>query len=268
MNTAVQPFDFKGHRVRVVPGEDGEPLFVLADLCKVLSIANARDVAARLADDMKGVGQIDTLGGAQQMTVVTEAGMYAVVMRSDKPQSEPFRRWVTSEVLPSIRKTGGYGKAPARELTFEEKALEVMSELTARVEDQRKQLEIVKPLAARAVAYSASARDIGRQEFAREICKALREQLGIDAKQPQVYEFLGRKLNLFIVGNRRDNGHATSHGERGGWSLTHKGTTEDGHNYATGKLTRKGQEYAWQRIFNYADEHGTLTLPIKETSAA
>lgn len=102
------PFTYEGTAVRTII-KDGEPWFVLADLCKVLDIKNARMVAGRLSDSMKGVSQIDTPGGVQEMTVVTEAGMYSVVMRSDKPEAVRFQEWVTGEVLPSIRKTGHYG---------------------------------------------------------------------------------------------------------------------------------------------------------------
>lgn len=88
--------------------KSGEPWFVLSDLCKVLDLGTPSKVAARLDDDEKGVNLIHTLGGNQKMTVVNESGMYAVILRSDKPQAKPFRKWVTSEVLPSIRKTGNY----------------------------------------------------------------------------------------------------------------------------------------------------------------
>lgn len=106
------PFAYGDTQMRVVMIA-GEPWFVLADLCAVLDIANTRNVAARLADDQKGVRPIDTLGGRQNVTVVNEAGMYEVVIRSDKPEAVTFRRWITSEVLPQIRKTGGYTTAPA-----------------------------------------------------------------------------------------------------------------------------------------------------------
>lgn len=99
---------FHGQAVRVITDEHGESWFVLTDLCAALGIRNARDVAARLDDDMKGVGLIDTLGGRQSMTTVTEPGLYDVIVRSDSPQAKPFRRWVTTEVLPSIRRTGAY----------------------------------------------------------------------------------------------------------------------------------------------------------------
>lgn len=134
------PFTYQGTNVRTVLIDD-EPWFVLTDLCKVLEIRNARDVAARLADDMKGVGSIDTLGGTQRMTIVSEAGMYAVIMRSDKPQSEPFRRWVTSEVLPQIRRTGTYGQP--RELTEDQivhQALQISARRVKQLEAENAEL--------------------------------------------------------------------------------------------------------------------------------
>lgn len=85
-----------------------EPWFVLKDVCVVLGIENQRNVAARLDDYEKGVHQMDTLGGKQNVTIVNESGLYNVILRSDKAEAKPFRKWVTSEVLPTIRKTGGY----------------------------------------------------------------------------------------------------------------------------------------------------------------
>lgn len=97
----------------------GEPWFVLKDVCNILNINNASDVYNRLDDDEKGVAQIDTLGGRQKMSTVNESGLYHVILRSDKPEAAPFRKWVTSEVLPSIRKNGGY-IAGQEQLTPEE----------------------------------------------------------------------------------------------------------------------------------------------------
>ncbi len=100
-------FEFTGRAVRVVE-RDGEPWFVAADVCAVLDIANARDAVARLDDDEKGVATTDTLGGAQSVTVINESGVYSLVFTSRKPEAKAFKKWVTSEVLPSIRKNGGY----------------------------------------------------------------------------------------------------------------------------------------------------------------
>jgi Prophage antirepressor len=100
-------FDFESHDVRVVIGKDGEPMFVAADLLSTLSLD--RKALERLDDDEKGVSSIHTPGGAQDMTVVNESGLFNLVLGSRKPEAKRFKRWVTHEVLPSIRKTGSYG---------------------------------------------------------------------------------------------------------------------------------------------------------------
>lgn len=104
----VETFTYGLEQVRVVTGEDGEPRFVLTDLCRVLGLSNPTMVANRLDDDEKGLSLTDTPGGRQRITTVTEAGMYAVILRSDKPEAQAFKRWITHEVLPAIRKHGGY----------------------------------------------------------------------------------------------------------------------------------------------------------------
>ena len=103
----IQVWNYESSEIRTVQ-VNGEPWFVLADVCKVLEISNSRNISSRLEPDEKGVTLVDTLGGTQQMTIINESGLYAVVLRSDKPQAKPFRKWVTSEVLPSIRKHGSY----------------------------------------------------------------------------------------------------------------------------------------------------------------
>ena len=103
----IQVWNYESSEVRTVQ-VNGEPWFVLADVRKVLEISNSRNISSRLEPDEKGVTLVDTLGGTQQMTIINESGLYAVVLRSDKPQAKPFRKWVTSEVLPSIRKHGSY----------------------------------------------------------------------------------------------------------------------------------------------------------------
>lgn len=94
---------------------DGEPLFCLVDVCKVLDIQNPSKVAQRLDDDERTKLE---LGRQGETNFITESGLYAVILRSDKPNAKGFRRWVTSEVLPSIRKTGNYSAKP---MTTEEK---------------------------------------------------------------------------------------------------------------------------------------------------
>jgi hypothetical protein len=86
----------------------GEPWFVANDVCGILALTNPRQALNRLDDDEKGVISNDTLGGVQDMNIVSESGMYALVLGSRKKEARRFRKWVTGEVLPTIRKTGRY----------------------------------------------------------------------------------------------------------------------------------------------------------------
>ena len=82
--------------------------FVAKDICCVLGLDNITNAIRRIPEKHKGVNQINTLGGVPKMSVVSEPGLYRLVLRSDKPQAEPFMEWITEEVLPAIRKTGSY----------------------------------------------------------------------------------------------------------------------------------------------------------------
>jgi hypothetical protein len=112
MNTSIekvisQVYSFKGHAVRTA-GTWDRPLFCAADVCAVLGIENSRDAVARLdAEDVELVS-VEHASGGKQASYVTESGLYQLVMGSRKPEARPFKRWVTGEVLPSIRKYGYY----------------------------------------------------------------------------------------------------------------------------------------------------------------
>lgn len=105
-------FNFEGSNVRIMKDDNGDPWFVAADVCKVLRIANNRNATARLDDDEKGVRQMDTPGGKQELTIVNESGLYSLILRSGKPEAKVFKRWITHEVIPSIRKSGQYALKP------------------------------------------------------------------------------------------------------------------------------------------------------------
>ncbi|MCB9628188.1 MAG: phage antirepressor KilAC domain-containing protein [Sandaracinaceae bacterium] len=107
---SITQYTFEDANVRVIVSEDGGVSFVASDACNVLGIGNTSDGLRRLEDDEKGVDSIDTLGGRQMVSVVSEAGLYSLILGSRKPEAKRFKRWVTHDVLPSIRKTGGYGK--------------------------------------------------------------------------------------------------------------------------------------------------------------
>ena len=141
----VIPFTYEGSAVRTL-SINGEPWFVLADLCKVLGIKNVKQLRDRLDDALCQTYPIlDSLGRTQNATIVSEAGMYEVVIRSDKPEAANFRRWITTEVLPSIRKTGSYGVA--KQLTADEIVAQALQITSQRVEKLQARLSIVEPKA-------------------------------------------------------------------------------------------------------------------------
>ena len=115
MSPAVIPFDFETNAVRVAV-VDGESVFVAADVCWVLEITNARDAVARLNDDERMSVLLDTLGGQQTMTAVTESGLFGLIMTSRKPAAKRFRKWVTAVVLPALRKHGTYSLTDGQQL--------------------------------------------------------------------------------------------------------------------------------------------------------
>lgn len=107
---ALEVFEYEDDRPFRITDINGEPWFVLTDVCRELDIGNPSQAAKSLDDDEKGIITGDTLGGAQKMTVISESGLYSLILRSRKPEAKRFKKWVTKEVLPSIRKTGGYGR--------------------------------------------------------------------------------------------------------------------------------------------------------------
>ena len=269
MTAVVELFEFQNQSVRFVL-IDGEPHPVLADLCGVLDIENSRNVAARL--DPLNVRRADvenSRGQMRQTVVVNEAGMYEVIFRSDKPEAVEFRRWVTGEVLPQIRKTGQYG---ASELDLSDpiaaieaanarsqQAVEIAKAERAMCRALQAQAEVDRPLVERAKTHAAGSGSVNRTDFGREVVEWAEEQ-GIRVLHKQIREFLARKLHLFVAGDRSDNGHATTDAIRRGLCENRR-DTRNGRNVVTGLLTPGGQAYAWERITRYINANGTLELP-------
>lgn len=107
MSVMTRNFEFEGHGVRVIERDDA-PWFALVDVCAVLEIANSRNAAARLDDDEKALHGTDSLGRGNQLTIINESGLYSLILTSRKEEAKRFKKWVTGDVLPSIRKTGMY----------------------------------------------------------------------------------------------------------------------------------------------------------------
>ena len=110
MSTELQIFNYEGNRVRTVQ-RDGEPWWVLKDVCAVLGLTTPARVAERLeVDEVSQTHIIDAMGRKQATTIISEAGLYSVILRSDKPEARRFKRWVTHDVLPAIRRHGMYAR--------------------------------------------------------------------------------------------------------------------------------------------------------------
>lgn len=175
--------------------KDGEPWFVANDICKVLGHTNSRVAVAALDEDEKGVSKVYTLGGEQQMTVVNEAGMYQLVIRSNLPAAKAFKRWITHEVIPTIRRHGAY----ATETTIEsiiadpESGIKLLQALKAE-QERRKEAEAIaeaqKPKALFADAVAASDNSI----LVGELAKILRQN-GVETGQNRLFRWM------------RDNGY-------------------------------------------------------------
>ena len=149
----ITPFNFHDETVRVLTDERDEPWFIAKDVCAVLEIGNPSQALTNLDDDEKGITTTDTLGGPQKTVTVSESGFYRLVLRSRKPVAKEFQRWVTHEVLPQIRRTGGY--IPINDTDDEKLILakavgifqRTVREKDRIIETQRGELETVKPLA-------------------------------------------------------------------------------------------------------------------------
>lgn len=144
-NNSVQPFVFDGAEVRTILIDD-EPWFVASDVAKILGYRDAEKLTRRLDDEDKGTRSVGTLRGDQMMTIINEPGLYVAVLGSQVEGARKFKRWVTREVLPAIRKTGSYGAAKPAELTRSDLARMVLEAESEKLALSSK-LEAIQPKA-------------------------------------------------------------------------------------------------------------------------
>jgi len=149
MDNLIQTFNFNVLPVRVVM-IDGQPWFVAVDVALILGYRNSPDATRLLDEDEKGTQIVRTPGGAQEVGIISESGLYNLVMRSRRDEAKPFRKWVTSEVLPTIRQTGSYTMAPAAP-AFDISDPLVLAQKFIEAETQRRalvtQVEVMAPKA-------------------------------------------------------------------------------------------------------------------------
>jgi anti-repressor protein len=223
---------------------DNEPWFVGKDVADILGYSNSRKaIADHVDEEDKGVTICDTLGGKQEMTVINESGLYALVFGSKLPSAKRFKHWVTSEVLPAIRKTGQY-KAPA---TPEEQMAQGLLAAQKLLAEKNQQIEEMKPKAIFADAVSASKTSI----LIGDLAKLIRQN-GVDVGQKRLFGWL-REHGWLMKGGASKN-MPTQRGMEMGLFEVKEGSyvNGDGVNVTTKttKVTGKGQVYFVNRFLN------------------
>ena len=220
------PFFFDGLNIRALTIGD-EPWFVAADVCGALGLDDASKACSRLDDDERGTNSIRTLSGDQLMLVINESGLYSLILTSRKPEAKRFKKWVTSEVLPSIRKTGSYSvQAPAVPQSLSA-ALRLAADQAEQIEAQQAQLALAAPKVAFVERYVEAT---GLKGF-REVCKLLK------ANEARFREFVTEKKILYKLG-----GAWTAyqpHLDAGRFEVR-TGVAESEHAFCSTKFTAKG----------------------------
>jgi anti-repressor protein len=189
----IQVFEYQNNKVRTVD-MDGEAWFVLKDVCEVLNIADHKVVVRRLdEDEVCQTPLTDSMGRQQSTTIINESGLYHVILRSDKPEAAPFRRWVTNDVLPAIRKTGSYN---APQLTRSQLLATALIAAHEELEEKDKQIAELTPKGIFADAVSASSQSILVGEMAK-----LLSQNGIQMGQNRLFSWM--RENGYLIKDRK-----------------------------------------------------------------
>lgn len=221
-----------------------EPMFCLIDICKALGIKNATVTSQRLDEDE--LAKLDLGSRAGETNFITESGLYSVILRSDKPNAKKFRKWVTGEVLPSIRKNGGYiagqetlsdDELLSKALMVAQKKIDKKNELIA-MQDTRIQQMIPKEIFADAVATSHTSILIG--DLAKLIC-----QNGYQIGQKRLFEWL-RENNFLIKSGSSKNMPQQRYVEQGLFEVKESNVQNPDGSVRitrTTKVTGKGQIY-------------------------
>lgn len=242
----LQIFNYNGNEVRTIQ-KDGEPWWVLKDVCEILGISHVKDTVNRLEEDEVGQTEvIDRLGRIQTTNIINESGLYNVILRSDKPEAKPFRKWVTAEVLPSIRKHGGYLTPQKIEevLLNPDTIIRLATDLKAEQEKVKAlevKVEMDKPLVAFANSVSVSETSILVGELAK-----LLKQNGIDMGQNRLFDWM--RKNGYLISRKGTDYNMPTQRSMDMKLFEIKETTishADGHTSInkTPKVTGKGQIY-------------------------
>lgn len=251
MNNEIQRFDFKGASLRTLTDEAGEPWFVAKDVCDILGMSNpSMAVTALDKDEVAQIDPKDYLGSEnrsnQAVNIVSEPGLYKLIMRSRKPEAHEFQRWVTHEVLPQIRRTGGYIPTTDADddMTILAKAVMIgqrtMEQQKRKIAEQQTRIVELEPKARFADAVAASDGTCLVGELAKMLL-----QNGIPVGQNRLFRLLRAEGYLGKSGSNR-NVPTQRAMELGLFRIKETTVTHaDGHTTVsrTPKVTGKGQCY-------------------------
>lgn len=250
---ALEPFNFEGTTpVRVVFGDDGQPLFVAKDVAEALGYSWQTNVIGHVLPEWKGVRPINTPGGPQNLSVLTEPGLYFFLGRSDKPKALHFQKWIAGEVVPTIRKTGTYSVDPrltaASTLATRPNSelLRLAANLAEENERQAKQLEEQRPAVEFVDRYVEAKGSLGVRRVAKVIGRK-QNDLVAELLRDKVMYREGGKLVPFA-----------EYQERGYFAV--KAGEKDGKAFAHARFTPKGIAWAAKRFGHPASEASTSAM--------
>lgn len=231
-------------QIRVVE-RDGEPWFVAVDICGALDIANSRDALTRIDEDEKGVALTDTLGGAQEVAVVNEPGLYSLVLGSRKSEAKAFKRWITHDVIPAIRKTGMYATPATVEAMLANP--DTMIQVLQAFKDEREQrlaLETRVVADAPKVAFADAVETSTDSCLVGQLAKIIRQN-GYEIGANRLFEYLRKEGYLCRAGSNRNM--PTQRSMEAGWFEVKESVLENPDGsirvVRTPKVTGKGQIY-------------------------
>lgn len=238
-------FNFNMYPVRVVNIAD-EPWFVAKDIADILEYSDSRVMTRRLDDDEKGVQILHTLGGDQEMTVINESGLYNAILGSNKPEAKVFKKWITSEVLPSIRKHGAYATPATLEnmVRNPDFAISLFQELK-KEQDARKMLEAKAEADKPRIVFAESIEVSQTSILVGEMAKLIKQSTGADIGQNRFFDFLRENGYVHCGGEQRNL--PTQRSIDSGWMEIKEGSRFDNNGVSfitrTPKITGKGQVY-------------------------
>jgi anti-repressor protein len=223
-------FNFGNHEVRIVIAENNEPMFVAKEICDILGYSNSRDAVSKHVDiEDKGVAKHDTLGGNQKLSIINESGLYALIFGSKLESAKSFKKWVTSEVLPTIRRHGMYAnKQTVEEMLENPDVLIATLQNLKKEREEKERLQIQNELQNKQLKISAP-----KVEYYDEV---------LQSKSTYTTNQIAKEIGMSAIGlNVELNSLGIQYKQSGTWLLYHK-------------YQNKG--YTKTKTHTYTDNHG------------